>query len=148
MAKFRAEQPVGVEIKNNQVSVTLADGRIISNPLDWHPWLKNATPVQQSNVELWVFSIWWPDLDEGLDIEGMIRNIPSHLISIVSTTPDNIPVGIYSSLKEVSPSLIIYSKPESVSTFQVVSMPGFSTNLASSSTIGTRAINPREWIQQ
>jgi hypothetical protein len=57
------------------VSVTLADGRIISNPLDWHPWLANATLEQQASVEYHAFSVDWPDLDEGLDIQGMLQGI-------------------------------------------------------------------------
>ena len=69
------DQPVLVKITKDRVSVTLADGRIISNPLEWHGWLKNAAQKQQANYELLPFSIYWPDLDEGLDIEGMLRGI-------------------------------------------------------------------------
>ena len=69
------DRPVAVEIRDENVYVTLADGRIIANPLDWHPWLAEATPDQQGHVELWTFSVYWPDLDEGLDIEGMLRGI-------------------------------------------------------------------------
>jgi hypothetical protein len=69
------DRPVAVVIRDNKVWVTLADGRIIANPLEWHPWLRDASPEQQANVELNVFSVDWPDLDEGLDIEGMLRGI-------------------------------------------------------------------------
>ncbi|MBN1565959.1 MAG: DUF2442 domain-containing protein [Anaerolineae bacterium] len=69
------DRPVEVIIRDEKVWVTLADGRVIANPLHWHPWLANATPEQQANVELNVFSVDWPDLDEGLDIEGMLRGI-------------------------------------------------------------------------
>ncbi len=55
--------------------MTLADGRDVSNPLDWHPWLANATLEQFSNFELDAFSVYWPDLDEGLGVEGMLRGI-------------------------------------------------------------------------
>ena len=72
---YDTDRPVAVVIRDYRVWVTLADGRIIANPLDWHPWLKDATSEQQANVELNVFSIDWPDLDEGLDIEGMLRGI-------------------------------------------------------------------------
>ena len=69
------DRPVAVHIQNNLVSVTLADGRIISNPLEWHPWLANASVEQQANVEYHAFSADWPDLDEGLDIQGMLQGI-------------------------------------------------------------------------
>lgn len=69
------DRPVAVQIHDGLVSVTLADGRIISNPLDWHPWLANATSAQQANVEYHAFSVDWPDLDEGLDIQGMLQGI-------------------------------------------------------------------------
>ncbi|MBN1966574.1 MAG: DUF2442 domain-containing protein [Anaerolineae bacterium] len=70
-----ADRPIAVEIRDGAVWVTLADGRVIGNPLDWHPWLADATPAQQANYELCPFSVDWPDLDEGLDIEGMLRGI-------------------------------------------------------------------------
>lgn len=73
------DHPVKVEITDGLVSVTLADGRIISNPLDWHPWLRDASPEAQAHYELRAFSVDWPDLDEGLDIEGMLRGIHSKL---------------------------------------------------------------------
>ena len=46
------DRPVIVQIQEGLVTVTLADGRVISNPLDWHLWLANATPAQQAHVEL------------------------------------------------------------------------------------------------
>ena len=78
--KFKFEEkdrPVSVAIDTDQnlVSVTLADGRIISNPLDWHSWLASATPEQQANVVYDYFSVDWPDLDEGLDIQGMLEGV-------------------------------------------------------------------------
>jgi hypothetical protein len=74
-AKNRPDRPVKVTVGDNQVSVTLADGRTIANPLDWHPWLKHAAPEQQANVQMLTFSVYWPDLDEGLDIQGMLQGI-------------------------------------------------------------------------
>lgn len=69
------DRPVAVAVHDGLVSVTLADGRIISNPLKWHPWLAQATEQQQSHVEYHAFSVDWPDLDEGLDIQGMLLGI-------------------------------------------------------------------------
>lgn len=73
------DRPVAVEIRDDQVIVTLADGRTIGNPLEWHPWLANATPEQRANVTLRHYSVDWDDLDEGLDIQGMLMGVhPKH----------------------------------------------------------------------
>jgi hypothetical protein len=67
--------PTDIIITDKKLTVILADGREISNPLDWFPWLANATPEQRANYELSPFSIDWLDLDNGVDIEGMLRGI-------------------------------------------------------------------------
>jgi hypothetical protein len=72
---YGTDHPVAVSLHDGKVWVTLADGRDISNPLEWHPWLANATPEQLAQVELDAFSVYWPTLDEGLDVEGMLRGI-------------------------------------------------------------------------
>jgi hypothetical protein len=73
--EYDTDRPVDIVIRDEKVWVTLADGRIIANPLAWHPWLANATVQQREHVELTPFSVYWPDLDEGLDVEGMLRGI-------------------------------------------------------------------------
>lgn len=79
-AQYEKNKPVAVEIENGKVYVTLADGRVIGNPLEWHPWLLKATPEQRANVKLYHLSVFWPDLDEGLDIEGMMRGVRPRMI--------------------------------------------------------------------
>lgn len=69
------DRPIAASIYNGAVWVTLADGRIIGNPLEWHPWLAQATPEQQANIQLRAYSVDWLDLDEGLDIQGMLMGI-------------------------------------------------------------------------
>jgi hypothetical protein len=83
MPEKRPDHPVEVIIDETKITVRLYDGREISNPLAWFPWLANATPEQQANYELWPFSIDFPDLDNGLDVEGMLRGIKPR----VPTTP-------------------------------------------------------------
>ena len=65
------------EITGDEIIVTLSDGRRISNPLAWHWWLEEARPEQRANFEVYSDSIWWPNLSEGLDVEGMLRGIKS-----------------------------------------------------------------------
>ncbi len=67
--------PIDVIIDDKNRTVILADGRGISNPLEWFTWLMNATAEQRANYELSPFSIDWLDLDNGVDIEGMLRDI-------------------------------------------------------------------------
>jgi len=69
------DRPIAVDFHDDKVWVTLADGRTIGNPLAWHPWLAAATPQQRANVILRAFSVDWPDLDEGLDVQGMMLGI-------------------------------------------------------------------------
>ena len=57
------------------LGVQLKDGREIATPLDWVPSLMQPTPAHQSNVELGLSSIHWPDRDEDLSVVGMLRGI-------------------------------------------------------------------------
>ena len=68
-------EPVVVQFKNSDVTVVFDDGSKVSNPLHWHWWLEQATPEQRAHYELYPDAIVWPELDEGLDIEGMLRGI-------------------------------------------------------------------------
>ena len=69
-------QVIAVEFRDGMVWMTLADGRVIGNPLEWHCWLKDATNSQRANVEFHELSAYWPDLDDGLDVEEMVKGIP------------------------------------------------------------------------
>ncbi len=77
----KSDAPVAVGYEADDIVVTLADGEILRNPLSWHPWLERATLEQRAKVEFDALSVFWPDLDEGLDIEGMRRGIPSIRLS-------------------------------------------------------------------
>jgi hypothetical protein len=70
---------VDVTLGEDTLSARLADGRIISVPLAWFPRLLHATREQR---ERWVLSgagygIHWPDLDEDLSSEGLLRGAPA-----------------------------------------------------------------------
>jgi uncharacterized protein (DUF4415 family) len=68
-------RPVVVACDSEFVSVSLADGRQIRVPLWWYPFLAEATPEQRSHVELEISGVWWPDLDEGLSVKGLLLGI-------------------------------------------------------------------------
>lgn len=58
-----------VNILFDKVWVTLDDQRVIGLPLVALPWLAAATPEQQSNYQASPISIYWPDLENGIDME-------------------------------------------------------------------------------
>jgi hypothetical protein len=73
------ERIVDVKVDDDMLSARLADGRIVSVPLVWFPRLLAATAEQR---EKWVLSgagygIHWPDLDEDLSAEGLLRGAPA-----------------------------------------------------------------------
>ena|SRR5258708_22063262 len=81
LAQYENSRPVAVKFHDDMVWVALADGRVIGNPLDWHPWLAQAKPEQLINIEMDIFSVFWPDLEEGLDVQGMLQGIQPIRIS-------------------------------------------------------------------
>jgi hypothetical protein len=65
-----------VTYDNSMVYLHLEDGRVIGNPLDWHPWLESASEAQRIDVEMYELSVYFPQLDEGLDVEAMMKGMP------------------------------------------------------------------------
>ncbi len=68
-----------VSVTEDVVSVDLVDGRTIVVPLAWFPRLLHATPAQRANWQIagGGFGIHWPDLDEDLSTEGLLRRAPA-----------------------------------------------------------------------
>jgi hypothetical protein len=69
------ERVLDVMFNDDALSVSLRDGRVISVPLVWYPRLLNATPAQRKNWNIagGGYGIHWPDLDEDLSTEGLLR---------------------------------------------------------------------------
>jgi hypothetical protein len=67
------QAPVAAWCDDQSLHVRLADGREIATPLWWYPALNAATHSQRNNLELMFTGIHWPDLDEDLSVEGMLR---------------------------------------------------------------------------
>lgn len=72
------ERAADVQLTEDTLSVRLMDGRTISVPLVWYPRLLNATQSQRNNWRLigGGYGIHWPDLDEDLSTEGLLRGLP------------------------------------------------------------------------
>jgi hypothetical protein len=68
-----------VNIHEDVLSVDLVDGRTISVPLAWYPRLLHATEEQRRNWQICGggFGIHWPDVDEDLSTEGLLRGAPA-----------------------------------------------------------------------
>jgi hypothetical protein len=68
-----------VRVSEDTLTVDLMDGRTISVPLVWYPRLFGATPKQRSNWKVCAagYGIHWPDLDEDLSTEGLLRGAPA-----------------------------------------------------------------------
>lgn len=77
--KISDERVADVRCDADSLTVDLMDGRTISVPLAWYPRLLAATPVQRS---VWEpagggYGIHWPEIDEDLSTEGLLRGIPA-----------------------------------------------------------------------
>ena len=63
-----------VIVSENELCVSLMDGRTITAPLAWYPRLANATPAQRAHWQRAGagYEIHWPDLDEDLSTEQLL----------------------------------------------------------------------------
>jgi hypothetical protein len=68
-----------VHFGNDTFSVDLIDGRTISVPYAWYPRLLHASTEQRSHWETCGggYGIHWPDIDEDLSTEGLLRGAPA-----------------------------------------------------------------------
>ena len=73
------ERVLDVTVGDDALSVSLRDGRVISVPLTWYRRLLNATRAQRNNWKTGGggYGIHWPDVDEDLSTEGLLRGAPA-----------------------------------------------------------------------
>jgi hypothetical protein len=73
------ERVAGVEVTEDNLVVALMDGRTISVPLAWYPRLVHASAPQRRNWQVagGGYGIHWPDIDEDLSTEGLLRGAPA-----------------------------------------------------------------------
>lgn len=73
------ERVKDVHFTDDTLAVDLMDGRTISVPLAWYPRLFHATPDERRSWKIagGGFGIHWPDIDEDLSTEGLLRGAPA-----------------------------------------------------------------------
>ena len=73
------ERVKNVQITEDTLIVDMMDGRSISVPLAWYPRLMSATPEQRKKWKIagGGYGIHWPDIDEDLSTEGLLRGAPA-----------------------------------------------------------------------
>ena len=77
---IRADERVrDVTFSADSFTVELMDGRAITTPLAWFPRLLHASPEQLRNWQVAGagYGIHWPDIDEDLSTEGLLRGAPA-----------------------------------------------------------------------
>ena len=69
----------GVQVDDACLIVDLMDGRTITVPLAWYPRLLAATPDQRQHWQMagGGYGIHWPEIDEDLSTEGLLRGAPA-----------------------------------------------------------------------
>lgn len=65
---------VDVVCTDDELIVTLVDGRRVSAPLEWFPRLLRASAVQRANWSLIGrgIGIHWPDVDEDISVRSLL----------------------------------------------------------------------------
>jgi uncharacterized protein DUF2442 len=68
-----------VRVTRDSLIVELQDGRTVSVPVVWYPRLAHGSMTERQNWELIGpgIGIHWPDLDEDISVDGLLRGLPS-----------------------------------------------------------------------
>jgi len=70
---------MAVTCSDDELRVSLTDGRWLSVPVVWFPRLAHASPAVRANYELMGEGegIHWPDIDEDISVAGLLSGQPS-----------------------------------------------------------------------
>jgi hypothetical protein len=67
-----------VHIDDEASGLDLEDGRFISVPIAFYPTLALAAPEEGSHFEINGSSVYWPDLDADIGVEGLLAGAREH----------------------------------------------------------------------
>ena len=72
--KFETEdmRPVEAFCRDGRLHITLKDGRGVSAPVDWYPFLADSSEDQLNSIELQFEGVWWDHVDEGVSVKSII----------------------------------------------------------------------------
>jgi hypothetical protein len=70
---------VSLVVTDHHLTARLADGRVVSNPLEWYPRLLKASAEDRQAFEIsgGGYGVHWEKLDEDLSAKGIAAGIPS-----------------------------------------------------------------------
>jgi hypothetical protein len=79
LAPSADERVANVQITEDTLTVRLMDGRSISVPLEWYPRLAHASADARTRWDVagGGYGIHWPEIDEDLSTEGLLRGAPA-----------------------------------------------------------------------
>ena len=79
LAPASDERVKDINFTDETMSVDLMDGRTITVPLAWYPRLLHASKESRLHWEKagGDYGIHWPEIDEDLSTEGLLRGIPA-----------------------------------------------------------------------
>lgn len=74
-----APRAMAVACSDDELRVSLTDGRCLSVPVAWFPRLAHASPAQRADYELLGDGqgIHWPMVDEDISVMGLLAGLPS-----------------------------------------------------------------------
>ena len=74
LVKRPSVQATYVVVAEQSLTVSLADGREITLPLDWYPRVAYGTPSERNDWRLVGdgSAVYWPSLDENLTVDGFL----------------------------------------------------------------------------
>ncbi len=67
-----------VVVTDEQLGFHLEDGRFISVPMAFYPTLALATPQERGRFEINGSSVFWPELDADIGVEGLLAGVREH----------------------------------------------------------------------
>jgi hypothetical protein len=79
-ATLATPRATNVAVNDDTLTVDLEDGRTIAVPVMWYPRLAHGTPEERANCTISGagYGIHWPDLDEDIGVEGLLRGAKSN----------------------------------------------------------------------
>ena len=67
---------ISATLRENNLTISLSDGRIINYPITGMSWITAAPPEQQQDFEVTEWEIYWRQIDDGLTLERILSSEP------------------------------------------------------------------------